>query len=176
MTKINYIIGTPNAVSVNASHFSELCKIGCRVYNKKYSCPPHSLGFLINQWLPFHVVILWAENDIVADQEFTKVKALNSILKSKLNKLLYQYQNTHALGSGSCRLCQKCNYPNPCKHPSKMIYSLEACGIDVEAICKALGHELQWYRKGQQVLLPLRLLATPVKIRLLDCSRDSIGR
>lgn len=153
MVKITYLIGTPNAISVDSSHFADLCKTGCPVYGHKWSCPPFSPGFLINQWLPFHIIILkgeWTAEDVPVTQEFTKVKAINATLKSKLFKLLRQYPTKNVLGSASCRLCQKCNYPDPCKHQDKKIPSLEACGIDVESMCKVMGHDLQWYRKGQK--------------------------
>jgi predicted metal-binding protein len=149
MHDIKYIIGTPNSVVVDSSKFEDLCRTGCRVYNQKWSCPPHSGGFLINQWIPFHVVILWIPNTIEAKNEYTKVKAINSILKSRLYRLLAQYPNKKVLGSGSCRLCQHCAYPEPCKHPDKMIYSMESFGIDVSLVCKALGHTLNWYEKGK---------------------------
>lgn len=149
MHDIKYIIRTPNSFIVDSSKFNELCHSGCRIWNSKWSCPPHSIGFRINQWLPFHVVILWMPNTIESKNEYTKVKAINSILKSRLNQLLSQYPNNKVLGSGSCRLCKKCAYPDPCRHPDKMIYSMEACGIDVVSVCKSLGHELKWYQKGK---------------------------
>lgn len=149
MYNIKYIIGTPNSVIVNSSKFSELCRSGCKVYDKKWSCPPHSSIFILDQWVPFYVVILWMPNTIVSKNEYTKVKAINSILKSRLYKLLSQYPNNKVLGSGSCRLCSPCVYPHPCHHPDKMIYSMEACGIDVISVCKSLGHDLRWYQKGK---------------------------
>ncbi len=149
---IKYIIGAPKSFVVDKPKFDNLCHSGCRVWNSKHSCPPHSIGFQINQWLPFYVVILWMENTIISKNEYTKVKAINSILKSRLYQLLSQYLNNKVLGSGSCRLCTPCAYPKPCRYPDKMIYSMESVGIDVVSLCKVLGYDLQWYQKGKPYL------------------------
>ena len=136
-------------IPIRKSYFKERCFVGCKVYNKKWSCPPVSSNIYYSMTKFVTIVILFKHNNIIAKQEFTKVKALNSILKSHLNKLLFQYPNMSVLGSGSCRLCNPCAYPNPCKHPDKMIYSCESIGIDVSLLCKALSHTLQWYEKGK---------------------------
>jgi len=145
---IKYILAElpSSSIYVRKSYFTERCFIGCPVYNRKWSCPPRS-PIYIPTTPTITIVILYKYNNIIAKQEFTKIKALNSILKSYLNKLLYQYPNTSVFGSGSCRLCKKCNYPNPCHHPNKMLYSCESVGIDVSSICQSLNHPLQWYER-----------------------------
>ena len=41
------------------------------------------------------------------------------------------------LGSGSCKNCEKCSYPDsPCLFPEKMIISMEAMGLVVSEVCK----------------------------------------
>jgi len=150
MYKINKIIREidTSKVIIDKDKFKDICEKGCKVFNQKWSCPPVSPIFIPKG--KAIVVILWMENTIDAKMEYTKVKAINSILKSNLNKLLYKFPNKDVLGSGSCRVCQKCAFPNACKHPDRMIYSLESVGIDVEKLCFSLGHELQWYKKGEK--------------------------
>jgi predicted metal-binding protein len=138
---------TASEIPVDKIKFAELCRTGCKVYNSKFSCPSTSPTFSYPPETSFILVILYKENDITAKQEFTKVKALNSILKATLNKLLRNYPNVY--GSGSCRLCRNCNYPNVCNHPERMIYSLESVGIDVQSLCAKFGHILQWYKRGE---------------------------
>ena len=42
------------------------------------------------------------------------------------------------LGSGCCKLCKQCTYPqSPCLYPEKMIISMEAMGILVSEFCRA---------------------------------------
>jgi predicted metal-binding protein len=162
MNKINFIVEEIKAsdIPVDKFKFSELCRTGCSVYNSKHSCPPVSPTFshLHVPDTPFILIILYKENDIIAKQEFTKVKALNSILKAALNKLLFKYavnpryakyQRDNIYGSGSCRLCRKCNYPNPCNRPNQTLYSMESVGIDVVDLCAKFGHTLCWYKRGE---------------------------
>ncbi|GAB4315888.1 MAG: hypothetical protein Kow0069_17890 [Promethearchaeota archaeon] len=54
------------------------------------------------------------------------------------------------LWAGTCRACKVrggggCSYPRePCRHPDRRQYSMEAVGIDVDATCRAVGVHLQW--------------------------------
>lgn len=150
MQEINYRIIelNPSQVPVNKPKFYTLCKEGCKVFSTKWSCPPVSMQYISSK--NACIIVLWMNNTIESKNEYTKVKAINSILKSRLYKLLYQYPNNQTLGSGSCRLCQKCHYPDKCKHPEKMIYSMESVGIDVDSLCNSLGHQLHWYKKGKK--------------------------
>ncbi len=150
MPKINYkvIEVEPSQIPVDKHKFQNLCKNGCKVFGTKWSCPPSSPEY--SSLKKAVVIILWMNNTIESKNEYTKVKAINSILKSRLYKILHQYPNTQTLGSGSCRLCQKCQYPEQCRYPEKMIYSMESVGIDVNSLCKSFGHTLQWYKKGEK--------------------------
>ncbi len=150
MPEINYKIieVLPSQIPLDKPKFTNLCKNGCKVFGTKWSCPPASPEY--NSLKKAVVIVLWMDNIIESKNEYTKVKAINSILKSRLYKLLLQYPNTQTLGSGSCRLCQKCQYPEQCRHPDKMIYSMESVGIDVNSLCESLGHTLQWYKKGEK--------------------------
>jgi len=162
MPEIQFIIEDvyPHQIKVDKPLFQQICKQGCRVFGTKWSCPPASPTFLPG-FPHYTVIILWAENDIQSKNEYTKVKAINSILKSCLYKFINAVyplngcgahsRREHGIyGSGSCRMCKKCAYPDPCKHSDNMIYSLESVGIDVQDLCKQLGHELHWYKKGQK--------------------------
>lgn len=150
MQEINYKIIEldPPQITVDRPKFHNLCKNGCKVFGTKWSCPPASTQYISSK--NACVIVLWMNNIIESKNEYTKVKAINSILKSRLYKLLYQYPNTRTLGSGSCRLCQKCHHPGKCKRPDKMIYSMESVGIDVDSLCKSIGTPLHWYKKGKK--------------------------
>jgi predicted metal-binding protein len=55
---------------------------------------------------------------------------LETVFPDGLNRLL--------LGSGGCKNCARCTYPDaPCAFPEKMIVSMEAAGIVVSDICKS---------------------------------------
>jgi len=82
-----------------------------------------------------------------------KIKAANSILKSRLDKALRLLSDRYGnyISSGSCRLCKPCRCRSglPCGHPDKMSCSFEALGMDVGRLTEScLDHELLWYSKG----------------------------
>jgi predicted metal-binding protein len=52
------------------------------------------------------------------------------------------------LGSGCCKICEQCSYPDaPCNYPEKMIVPVEAMGIVVSDLCSA-NNILYYYGAG----------------------------
>ena len=47
------------------------------------------------------------------------------------------------LGSGGCRICKNCAYPNPCRFPQKALSSMEAYGLFVTDVCR--NNDLPYY-------------------------------
>ena len=43
------------------------------------------------------------------------------------------------LGSGGCRICKVCAYPQPCVFPEKACTSMEAYGLFVTEVCRDNG-------------------------------------
>lgn len=170
MIKIkDFIVKTPNReikieaysgfiskekVNVDKKCFTELCK-KCRNYGKKYACPPKSPSFEdICKKQGLHIVLFKCNlGQIKNTSEYNKIRIANSIMKSRIDKLMREFEAKSGnklkfLSSGSCRLCKKCNLEKnlACKHPDKMRFSLEACGINVEKITKELFDiPLLWY-------------------------------
>jgi predicted metal-binding protein len=53
-----------------------------------------------------------------------------------------------SLGSGGCRRCKKCTYPDaPCRFPEKKFASMEAYGMLVTQVCQDNGLDY-YYGKG----------------------------
>ena len=121
------------------------CKEGCPNYGSKWSCPPYAKAFL----LCFSTEM---KNYSDVKNVYLAVKAANVTLKTLIERCarsIEEYTNGYSLLSGSCRLCKPCQCKNkqPCKHPNKMRYSMEATGLDVQKVCfDFLKHELLWYR------------------------------
>ena len=46
------------------------------------------------------------------------------------------YPNALCLGTGGCRICKECAYPDTCRFPEKAVPSMEAYGLFVTQICK----------------------------------------
>jgi len=55
----------------------------------------------------------------------------------KMGKLIRQeYPDALCLGAGSCRICKKCAYPEPCRFPEQAYSSMEGYGLFVTQVCR----------------------------------------
>lgn len=142
---------------VNVKKYYTLCKTGCINYNQKWSCPPCSPDFISYTHKFNNIFIIMLQTDIsnfnYIKNSYLKIKAANSILKSRLEKTVRSFmsKDTHYILSGSCRLCKPCKKKinQKCVHPDKMSYSFEALGINVSELVKnCFQIELQWYSKN----------------------------
>lgn len=138
--------------------FKELCMMGCANYKRKWSCPPYAPFYhdISKEYRFLTVCILTVplnQFDYIS-RDYLKVKAANSILKSRADRMLRKNvsENHRGISTGSCRICKpcKCKLNAPCRNPNKVMYSFEALGIDVSHMVKDLfDFELQWYSKGK---------------------------
>ena len=53
------------------------------------------------------------------------------------------YPNALCLGSGGCRLCGKCAFPESCRFPEKAHPSMEGYGLFVTDVCR--NNDLSYY-------------------------------
>ena len=148
------------------SRCSVFCKTGCRNFNKKYSCPPNSPSFeKISKNYEYIVVNAFQIPYEHLRSEYNTVRMANVVAKSFQRKIFDKTVidlnnsniNFFMLENGSCRLCKICSMQKnePCKHPDKMRFSLEATGIDVnDLLLKCFDFSLQWYYKGQKNNFP----------------------
>jgi predicted metal-binding protein len=42
-------------------------------------------------------------------------------------------------GAGGCKICKTCAYPNPCRFPERIFFSVEAAGINVTELSRTAG-------------------------------------
>ncbi len=142
---------------VDRIRFSSLCETGCPNYSKKWACPPFSPSFeqYAGKWKYLYVLHFRADLSQFSyiKNNYLKIKAANSILKSRADKFLRTMAGKYGnyISTGSCRLCKpcKCKIGQPCAHPELMSYSFEALGVDVDALVKAcFNHPLLWYKRG----------------------------
>ena len=119
----------------------------CGRYEACWSCPPgcgtleecaarlaeHTVGILVQTIGDIEDSFdVEAMMDIAAEHK-ENFAAMYAELREKGEKVL-------ALGAGSCSNCRKCTYPDePCRFPDKMISSMEAYGMVVNAVCTANG-------------------------------------
>lgn len=134
------------------------CKFGCTNYKQKWSCPPYSPNYInfSSKYSNIIIIVLsmemWQFSYIKND--YLKIKAANTIMKSRIDKVLRNYidNNHYYISTGSCRLCKpcKCKIGDSCMHPDLMSYSFESLGINVSIMLKdLLEFELLWYKKGE---------------------------
>lgn len=131
------------------------CKEGCPNYCNKWSCPPYAKSFLNSgkDYSKACLLCFSTEMEYYSDikNKYLAVKAANVTLKTLIEKCarsIEEYTNGYSLLSGSCRLCKPCHckIKQPCKHPDKMRYSMEATGLNVQKLCfDFLEHSLLWY-------------------------------
>jgi predicted metal-binding protein len=137
----------------NKSLFDDMCKSGCKNYNKKCSCPPYSPSFTVysknyDMCKVYLMYIDMKQFNYFNGHGYFKVKVGNGILKPLMDKMLFNYsesKNGRIITSGSCRSCNKCGLP--CKKPNKRIYSFESMGINVSELSEFIfNHKLLWYK------------------------------
>lgn len=140
---------------MDKSYFDKLCEEGCPNYGNKWSCPPYAPDYMkfVKKYEFINVFMLYIELrqfDYIK-QEYLKVKAANSILKSRIDKALRNSMNENEfyISTGSCRLCKSCKKKvgKSCTYPEQRTYSFEALGINVSLLTTDLFHrDLLWYK------------------------------
>ena len=146
-----------NKITFDYYKFANECKIGCKNFRKKYSCPPYSPSF--NNLSSNYNYLLVNTLKIKLDgfnKIYNTIRMANIVAKNiqkrlfnKINKEIKdRKEKIIILENGSCRLCKTCELQKklPCRYPKKMRYSLESTGIDVnDLIKKTFNFELKWY-------------------------------
>ena len=140
----------------NKREIDQLCE-ACPTYGGKWSCPPHSPAFSVYdlEEYPYAALVLFScelDQFSYTKTEYIRIKAANTILKSRMDRLmrgLEQAVGGVMISNGNCKLCNPCSKKKgePCKKPERMRFSMEALGLNVGRItADVFGHELLWYK------------------------------
>jgi predicted metal-binding protein len=141
---------------MDKTKFDRMCLEGCPNYHHKWSCPPYSPDFerFASIWDNLYIVFMHTDLSQFSyiQNDYLKVKAANSILKSRADRYTRSMAKKHGnyISTGSCRLCKpcKCKIGELCAHPEIMTYSYEALGIDVGQLVEEYFHKpLMWYKR-----------------------------
>ena len=140
-------------IQTNKELFDNLCRNGCPNFGKKYSCPPYSpkFEFLGKEFEYLFLARFSCDLNQINSNEYNKIRIANSVMKSRMDKLMRNLEEKIGgifLSNGSCRLCKPClcKEGKPCKHPKKRRYSLESTGINVDYLAeKYFNKKLLWY-------------------------------
>lgn len=119
----------------------------CKAYNTNWSCPP-ACGDLeecearIRHFTRGIIMQTTGELEDALDYESMERtgKAHGECLRSFAKQVKALYPEALVIGSGACRQCETCTYPDEaCRFPQTMISSMEALGMYVSDICRKNG-------------------------------------
>ena len=118
----------------------------CRAYGKNWTCPPHcgTLAECASKMQQYSRGVLLQTVGIT--EKIIDTKAYRRIEMQHLEKLhqlceeLRQiYPKALCLGSGGCRVCSQCAFPESCRFPEKAYSSMEGYGLFVTQVCRENG-------------------------------------
>lgn len=136
----------PRALTVR-EEVRDMCAADkCRAYGRNWTCPPHCgtlaecgarIAGMASGLLVQTVGQLEDSFDFEAMAEterlhLARFHALADLLRETRPGVL-------CLGSGGCRLCGSCAYPEPCRFPERACPSMEGWGLLVNDACQAAG-------------------------------------
>jgi predicted metal-binding protein len=178
MLRLDFLLGFAplDKISVRKEFFAGMCESGCRNYNQKYSCPPHSPDFSKvykdKDCAGLVVVLLKLDLDQLSGQGYPdhhRLRLANAVIKPRLEAMMRKVEERFGekfIASGACRLCKPCakKLSGPCKHPGKMRFSLESLGVDCNKLCQDLFEmPLLWYKEKEAPKYTAVMCAIPLK-------------
>ena len=126
----------------------EMCSADkCRSYGRSWSCPPAvgSVERAAERAGAYRRgIIVQTEGTLTDSFDMDGTAALMKKHKKSFETLVRQirffYPDCLPMGAGTCRVCRSCTYPDrPCRHPEKMIASMEAYGLLVSDVAIKSG-------------------------------------
>lgn len=118
----------------------------CGAYGKNWTCPPYcgtlaECGEKLRSYRRGVLVQTVGKLEKTIDTKGyrqTEEKHLAGLhmLYEEMRKV---YPDALCLGSGGCRVCKTCAYPEPCRFPEKAISSMEGYGLFVTQVCRDNG-------------------------------------
>ena len=125
----------------------DMCAVNsCGQYGKRWSCPPgcgsleecadrlkgYTQGILVQT---VGVMKKTIDSRAMAETEKRHLQQFH-----RLADLVRQvHPDALCLGSGGCRICGKCAWPEPCRFPERATSSMEGYGLFVTQVCRDNG-------------------------------------
>ena len=128
----------------------------CGAYGKNWTCPPHcgsleecnarlqiyAKGILLQTVGKMEKAIDTKVYRRTEDKHLQAFHALAALIRA-------EYPDALCLGSGGCRICNQCAYPEPCRFPKKACSSMEGYGLFVTQVCRDNGAQ---YYHGERTV------------------------
>jgi predicted metal-binding protein len=125
----------------------------CGKYNKCWTCPP-AIGSLEAQKkriTAFSSAFVFTTKSSLEDsfdyEGMMKAKESHDQLTSEMHERFGK--SNPVFGAGSCKICESCAYPEPCRFPEKTFSSIEGAGINVTELSQAGGIR---YNNGENTI------------------------
>ena len=152
----------------------EMCAADrCGNYNRSWSCPP-ACGDLTDLRRRIAAcgsgILVQTTGQLEDSFDLESIRRLSGLHSRRFDKLVRQAKLLQpgllAMGSGGCRRCRRCSYPEaPCRFPDRCYPSMEACGLWVSEVCRANG---LGYNYGGQTMTYTAALLFPEQERKLS--------
>jgi predicted metal-binding protein len=120
------------------------CQFGCGGYNKRLTCPP----FTPTPEETARAIACYRRAILLHSDDNHVINKIVPRLEREI--FLKGYFKALGLGSGPCRICDRCDTASRCKHPYTARPSMEACGIDVFTTVRDNGFGIHVVRKHRE--------------------------
>ena len=119
----------------------------CKSYGRSGSCPPAtgSIERAAERTKGYRRgIIVQTMGSLEGSFDMKGTAAIMQQHKKSFDTLVRQirafYPDCLPMGAGTCRLCRACTYPDrPCRHPDRMVSSMEAYGLLVSDVAIRSG-------------------------------------
>lgn len=156
-------LGFSTAISIDPAtliprqDIRDLCAVDkCRAYGRNWTCPPHcgSLDECAVKLQSYRRGILLQTvgtmEKAIDTKAYRRTEQRHLMLFHQMATLLRrEYPTALCLGSGGCRLCSICAYPEPCRFPEQAYSSMEGYGLFVTQVCRDNGAQ---YYHGEKTI------------------------
>ena len=125
----------------------EMCAADrCRSYGRSWACPPacgslEEIAGKAGQYA--RGILVQSTGTLEDDFDMEAMMDTEQLHKERFYALVKQFRrlcpDCLPMGAGTCRLCESCAYPEPCRHPELVFPSMEACGLFVSKVCQDSG-------------------------------------
>ena len=119
----------------------------CKSYGRSWSCPP-AVGSIERskeraEAYPRGIIVQTAgtlADSFDMDGTASIMKRHKKCFDTLVRQIRQLYPECLPMGAGTCRICRSCTYPDrPCRHPDKMVSSMEAYGLLVSDVAIRSG-------------------------------------
>ena len=135
----------------------DMCRAdSCRAYGKNWTCPPHcgSLEQCQQQIACYGKGIL--VQTVGKLEKTIDTKAYRRTDQRHLEQfdllcrqIRQEFPHALCLGSGGCRVCKECAFPEECRFPDRAYSSMEGYGLFVTQVCRYHGLK---YHHGEKTI------------------------